>query len=123
MAKEALDKFGSILMHKVRDAAISDWKMIIRGKMRDQRSQEIHQTLKNFGITEQNTIEALVPEIVDTALHHFLWMLEDEEDIELAINCSGERIESIKRESDGLCGELYSDNGWIARFSKEYNEK
>lgn len=123
MANEALDKFGTILMRRVRDAAISDWEMIVSGKMRDQRSQEIYQTLKKFGITEQCTIKSLIPEIVDTVLHHFLWMLEDEKDIELAVKCSGRRVESIRKESDGLCGELYTEDGWIARFSKEYNEK
>ena len=27
--------------------------------------------------------------------------------------------QELKEESDGLCGELYSEDGWIKKFSKK----
>ena len=33
MSQAALDKFGQLLMRRVRDEAITDWKMMIDGRM------------------------------------------------------------------------------------------
>jgi hypothetical protein len=63
----------------------------------------------------------LVPEIVDAVLHHLLWTFEQNEHIRIAMDLADEQVESLNAISDGLPGELYSDEGWIARFSKEPN--
>jgi len=54
-------------------------------------------------------------------LHHLLWTFEQNEHIRIAVDLPDERVESLNAISDGLPGELYSDEGWIARFSKEPN--
>ena len=118
--QEALEKFGQFLMTKVRDEAITDWRMIADGTMKSQRAQDLRQTLAGVPEDHRSVLLGLVPEIVDTVLHHLMWGLEQEGDIDVAIQVNeSERIESLRDASDGLSGELYSDSGWIASFSKE----
>ena len=62
---------------------------------------------------------SLLPQIVDTVLHHLLWTLEQSEDITVAVRTAKEQADSIKDLSDGLSGELYGRQGWIAKYSKE----
>lgn len=55
----------------------------------------------------------LIPEIVDVSLHNMLFMIEENDDIELLFE-----NENLKEISDGLAGELYTEDGWIDKFSK-----
>lgn len=93
----ALDRFGRILMSRVRDEAIRhcDAAADARG-----------------GVT-------LVPKIVDETLHRLLSMIGDEDMVALSVFAAGKEHPSLREASDDLPGELYSERGWIARFSKE----
>ena len=119
MSQAALDAFGRLLMAKVRDEAISDWRMIVEGQMKGELSVKVREKLTVFSETQRDVFLSLLPEIVDTVLHHLLWTLEQAEDVDVAVRADGVSVRSIRDASDGLAGELYSDEGWIARFSKE----
>lgn len=54
--------------------------------------------------------------IVDTTLHHLLWTVEQEDLIEFTFK-EDDQIVNINEISDGLAGELYTEDGWISRFS------
>jgi ethanolamine ammonia-lyase large subunit len=115
MSQKGLDLFGEILMNRVRDEAIDDWERIIEGQIKDEESVGIYNSLSD---KEKELIKRLVPKIVDTTLHHLLWTLEQDESVELLIN-DGTKKENIAEISDGLTGELYTDGGWIYRFSNK----
>jgi hypothetical protein len=83
--------------------------------MRDEESKEISNSLTD---KEKELIKRLVPKIVDTSLHHLLWTLEQNESLELTIY-DGTKKENIAEISDGLTGELYTEDGWIYRFSNK----
>jgi hypothetical protein len=118
MNNKPLDLFGEILMEKVRDFTIEVWEKTIKGEMKSEESQKLHRLISDSGQSE--LIKDLVPEIVDTTLHNLLWMLEQEELINVTVNVDGdEKQASLKEESDGLAGELYTEDGWIYRFSKK----
>lgn len=118
MSEQALDRFGEVLMRQVRDEAISDWHMILDGKMKDAESQEIRSRLDQAGVNriQLEIIRQLVHRIVDTTLHHLLWTLEQEKSIDVSVRLGEEVIGSLRDLSDGLAGELYN---WAPRFSKE----
>ncbi|MCM3125997.1 MULTISPECIES: epimerase [unclassified Mesobacillus] len=116
MTAKFLDLFGEILMKNVRDEAIEQWEMTIQGKMKSEESQSVHNLISLSGQSE--LINDLVPKIVDTTIHHLLWTLEQEEAIDITIN-NGNKPVSIKEMSDGLAGELYTEDGWINRFSNK----
>ena len=61
-------------------------------------------------------IEGLLPEIVETVLHHLLWTLEQVEDVNISVHLPNGVVPSLREVSDGLAGELYD---WIPRFSSQ----
>ena len=116
--KQILDFFGQILMERIRDEAIDDWERIFQGKMRDNESKIIFETLSSFSPEQIQFIINLFPKIVDTTLHHLLWTLE-QEDINVLVKDEENKFLNIKEISDGLAGELYTEDGWILRFSNK----
>lgn len=118
--KSALDMFGEYLMSKVRDEAINDWERVFSGRMKDEESQQLYETLKSFNSDQLKFVAMLFPRIVDTTLHHLLWSLENEEEITVTIKSDENSIVNIREVSDGLAGELYTENGWISRYSNKF---
>ena len=120
LTKEALDRFGEILIKQVRDKAILDWTKILDGRMKSETAERLRPELSRLDPGELALIERLVPQIVDTALHHLLWTLEQEESVDIAVKTPAGAVPSLREISDGLAGELY---GWIPRFSKQHYEE
>jgi hypothetical protein len=118
MSDKALDFFGQLLMTKVRDEAIWDWKMIISGQMKGEKSENVRRAWK-WPPEDKALFLSLLPEIVDRVLHDLLWMFEQNEHVRIAVDLPDDNVENLNAISDGLAGELYSEEGWIARFSKE----
>ncbi len=117
--KHPLDLFGEYLIKRVRDEAIDDWERISSGKMKDKESQEIFQVLKSFNAEQLEFITNLFPKVIDTTLHHLLWSLEQEEINVIIQSGENEELINIREVSDGLAGELYTEDGWISRYSSK----
>lgn len=113
--RELLDVFGEILMKRVRDEAIEQWEKTIQGELKSQECQRLHNLISSSGQSEM--FNDLVPKIVDTTLHHLLWTFEQNELIDINVANGDSKQISIKEISDGLAGELYTEDGWISRFS------
>ena len=124
MNQEVLDHFGEVLMKNVRDYTINQWdRDFERSKIVVKLDQLISEKFKDFKPKQMESVKWLIPRIVDTTIHYFLWMFEQEENIDIAVTLDGEYIERLQDISDGLCGELYTEDGWISRFSKERYEE
>lgn len=119
MSHPVLEKFGELLMTRVRDKAIADWDKIIGGEMRGERAQRVQALLASLIPDQVEVVKQLLPQIVDTTLHHLLWVLEQERSIEVRTGVGEGQPQSVRDLSDGLPGELYSSNGWIARYSRQ----
>ena len=117
MGNSLLDRFGEFIICDVRDETISDWKMILDGSMKGEDAVAVRQKLVGFSQEQLDTLQELVVEIVDTAIHNLLWAIEQDDEIDFAISLEdGDETSCLSEESDGLAGELYSERGWIARF-------
>lgn len=116
--RDFLDKFGEFLMSEVRDRAIRNWESVISGRMRGERAQEMRTILADFSEDQLKTLVIIAPFIVDSMLHHLLFSLEGEEEIDVSVSIDGETRGQLRDMSDGLTGELYGDTGWIEKFSK-----
>lgn len=114
---DTLSQFGEILMNEVRDRTIHGFDMIVTGKMKGESSQKLFHEIKQMDDKQRHIIEKIIPQIVDLSIHNMLCMFEEHADIELQMN-----NECITEISDGLAGELYTEDGWIQRFSKERYE-
>lgn len=115
MTQYALDQFGKHLIQDVRDRAIEDLDKTLAGEMKGRSAARIMQIIES----ETNCldlIKRLVPYYVDLTIHKVLAALE-EAPVSITYHLpSGESV-NIKAATDGLSGELYSEDGWIARFS------
>lgn len=112
--QEALDRFGALLIERVRDKAIQDWAKILDGRMKGETAQGLYPYISQLEPRELALVRRLVPMIIDTALHHLLWTLEQEESVDISVRTERLLVPSLRGISDGLAGELY---GWILRFS------
>lgn len=118
MSKNILDYFGSKLMKEVRDETISSLDMIIDGTMKGITAQQVREKISIFNEEQLIIIKWLIPKITDLSVHNLLMMIEQNDDIKVMVDDN-----DIKEESDGLEGELYTEDGWISRFSKERYEE
>lgn len=113
---DKLDDLGSTIIKMVRDRSIDKFDKICSGTLRSRRAIELNELLSSFDEQQKEIIKILVEECVDNTIFNFLFMFEEDEDKELLV--SGVNANDI---SDGLSGELFTEDGWIARFSKKHN--
>ena len=117
MSNVAIDRFGEVLMTRVRDESIDKWKSIVRGQMAT--SDEAAAKLVRLEPNAKRIFVSLLPHVVDTVIHNLLWTLEQSQEISVRVKAGRATVQSVAEVSDGLCGELYGTKGWISRFSKE----
>lgn len=112
--KEALEYFGKAFMEQVRDNGIYITNWLIEGKNIAPSKQVLQNEISTFTNEQKDIIKQIILEAVDQTLHHTLFMLEQEEEIKLIVGDI-----NLNEASDGLAGELYTEDGWIEKFSKE----
>ena len=116
--EDLLSSFGEVFINDVRDRTIRNFDMIIAGKMRDESSQKLSETINQMSIEHRQLIDRIVPHIVDLCIHNMLCMVEGHDNIDILIES-----QSISEISDGLSGELYTEDGWIQKYSKQRYEE
>ena len=122
MSDNVLDEFGEVLIQSVRDRTISNWDKMLNGQMKGLSAQQVMGKLEGFTEEQKEILKWIVPKIVDLSLHNFLAMFEEYDNINIEVVTNG-NSGNIRKLSDGLAGELYTDDGWISRFSKERYEE
>ena len=118
--KELLNKFGRILMEEVRDSSIERYQLIMSGHLKSAVAKSLNQKIKKLDGAQISIVKELVASVVDTTVHNMLWMIEqNEHDIDVVFRKQdGPQEVSLRMCSDGLTGELYTEDGWIAQFSQ-----
>lgn len=118
MTDRLLEKFGRVLMAEVRDDAIDKYEAIVAGQMRSAPALELSKELLSLNHDQLSLVRKIVLSSIDDVVHNVLWMLEQHEG-EIELNFSdGPNKANLSEISDGLCGEIYGEDGWIARYSK-----
>lgn len=112
-----LDLFGKILISEVRDRTIRVFDKRINGLMKDEASQQLSKEFQDFNVFQREFVYKIVSQITDLSVHNMLCMFEEHNEVELVLN--GEKL---TEESDGLSGELYTEDGWIKRYSNQRSE-
>ena len=115
--KDVLDYFGKLLIEEVRDKTIRGFDMRVAGKMRDMSSLKLFEEIQQLDGASK-IVEKIIPQIVDLSIHNLLCMIEEDPNVVLQIE-----NENLSEISDGLAGELYTEDGWIQRFSKQRYEE
>ncbi len=117
MSKEALDCFGENLMSYGRDLAIREWDRVLDGTAKGVTARAAAKKLSGITGKQMEAIRWLIPHIVDTTLDYVLWWLEQEKSVEVLVKVGSQSPTDVAKESDGLPAELYTERGWIRRFS------
>jgi hypothetical protein len=112
----ALELFGKKFIESCRDRSIVQLKQSLVQTRNPVIRDYVNEMLPGISDAQKEVIQNFVPYCVDTVLAMVLGMLEENEDIELSI-ISGESRLNIRDISDGLNGELHSDEGWIRKYS------
>jgi len=121
--ENALSRLGKMIANEVRDQVIRDWDRILDGSLKGATATKVREDLAESDGDASKAISQVLPRIVDATVHNFLWMFEENESLALKVRDRNGSEVNIAEESDGLTGELYGPNGWIARFSGERHEE
>lgn len=117
-ALEKLESFGKEIIDNLRDASIDEYLVIKSGDMKSVDAQNTFKIYTSIDKAHHDKIDAIVLNIIDRVLHNALWMFEQSADYTICEKKSIDPDEDIVELSDGLSGELYSEDGWIEKYSK-----
>lgn len=116
-ASNALETFGSGLMTRVRDQSLAFVERLTAGRMPDAKSKEFFSRFHTLSPGDAEIAKELAVQASDAAIARFLHYLEENEFEVLVRDESGEKHDIVTT-SDGLAGELFTKDGWVARFSQ-----
>ncbi len=118
MNQNMLDAFGKLLMEEVRDYSLERAKNIINGEVKAPELIQLSNKITNMNEHELSIIKELINENTNNVIFNFLNLLEQNEDILKLIYINEKNEEhNIVDLSDGLAGELFTEDGWIEKFS------
>jgi len=112
-----LDVFGKKFVEEVYDYALVDWQGIVSGKAKrgvlaDSFKEHFGENLNQ---SEKERLLWLISEVIETTMFYELNFFEQNPDY--LLSTSDEESVNLTSISDGLAGELVSDQGWIARYA------
>lgn len=109
-----LEAFGEIFINEVRDRTVRIFDKRVDGIMNDTGSQDLYKEVQLLNDPQRKLIHKIISQVTDLSLHNMLCMFEEHGEVELVMNG-----ENITEASDGLSGELYTEDGWIKKYSKQ----
>lgn len=112
-----VDAFGSVLIEKLRDNAISYFEGLLHGKAPiDAKRLSLHLS-EVLSEEQKQLLVSACADAIDVGMHDFLFALQVAHDlnqgIEVLVNGK-----NIAEESDGLQGEPWGEEGWIKKCSR-----
>lgn len=113
MKRDALDIFGQFIINNLFDKGLERYFDLKNNKFKSSSSIEISNCLQNLTKTQTDLIEKMTNEVLVTAVHDFLFSVQESDEIKIIVNGI-----DVAEESDGLHGELFTTEGWIHLFSK-----
>lgn len=117
MNKSALDIFGKFLIENLVDKGFERFNALKTNSLKGPTTPPISEGLSELSTEQISLVESVVENVLISATHDFLFALEVESDFakEVVVNVRGSNIAEI---SDGLQGELFSEDGWLSKYRK-----
>ena len=111
-----LDKFGRFIVENLRDKGIHYANGLLNDYWKAPTLKVIQTELGKLSDKQKKALQTAFTATIDSAIHDFLFALQDQADIKhgIQIIIDGKNIVKL---SDGIHGEAYSDNGWYAKYS------
>jgi hypothetical protein len=114
---ESLEKFGAFFVRNFRDRMLHDLEMILQGAWKAPDLQKLQQMVARLGDGDKQMLRELVERLSTTGMHDLLFALQEQADDDagtIRLLVDGKEVAKL---SDGLHGEIFGEEGWIARFS------
>lgn len=117
---DKLNTLGKMLVAEVRDETLEAFKKTLQGKYKSISAIKLKSLIDKLCIKDTDILYKIVLDVIDSSLYNTLWMIEQSDEIDLVYRNPNnpDKTTSFKEISDGLCGELYSEEGWIEKYSK-----
>ena len=115
MNNSPLDTFGKLLVENYIDSGLDKFQELTNGKIKAHSLKKLQEQLKLFDDNEIEIIKDLLSEILVSTTHDFLFSIQ-ENDIQIIVD-----NHNVEKLSDGLHGELFTEDGWIKKFSTHSN--
>lgn len=112
-----LQEFGELFINDVRDNTIETFEKMFDGRMKGLTAEKVREKIEILDKEQKAIALWLISKVVDQCMHNILYMLEEREQIKLLYNET-----NIAEKSDGLAGELYTEDGWIEIYSQKKYE-
>jgi len=117
-----LDRFGAFFVQHLRDSMVDDLETLLDGSCKADDVQDLQIWLAGLGTKDKQMLRNLIEQISTTGMHDFLFALQEEADnggdIRLLVNG-----EEVAKQSDGMHGELFGEEGWIVRHSRHHSQQ
>lgn len=117
MPEKPLDKFGQFMMVNLRDKAINHYDLLSNEKCKAPSLQQIQADLSQFSEEQRSIIRTVVFSCIGNGIHDLLFGLQEAHDNNEKIDVFVDGV-NVAEVSDGLQGELFTEDGWYHRFSK-----
>ena len=117
MAHDALDEFGKFVMTHLRDRGIDHLDRLLAAQWKAPSLVKIQDELQALTPEQRGLARRACVQSLDSAIHDFLFALQEQTDLadaHIAVTVADQNIAAM---SDGLQGELFTNNGWYARYS------
>jgi hypothetical protein len=120
--KKPLDKFGEFFVRNTRDKMLFDLHMLLRGEWKAPALRPLQKKISKLSAAEKEVVREMVEHITTGGMHDFLFALQEHaDDADGSVRLIVDGVEVAKL-SDGMHGEIFGEDGWIARFS-EYPQR
>ena len=116
-ARASVDAFGRFLMANLRDEALEYYDLLARGHWRGPQLAQLQRDVAALAEGQRAILRRCVLATVDHAIHHFLLSLLEQDDDGGAIRVVAHGAD-VAALSEDLDGELYTADGWLARYSR-----
>ncbi|WP_335953234.1 hypothetical protein [Acinetobacter higginsii] len=107
---EILSQFGNEFIKNARDRTLKIYDKLTKSEMKSKDDLALSKKIKSLNFDDKLVMDDVVYEMVDLALFNILNFLEERTQIEY-------EDANLNAITDDLAGELYSDEGWIKKFS------
>ncbi|MCA9645940.1 MAG: hypothetical protein KC492_34855 [Myxococcales bacterium] len=114
---KALDTFGQFVMSNLRDKAFETADLTLSGHYKAPSLLRLQSELAGLDERTQDIARRLVRWTVDSAIHDFLFALQEQSDADGWPRVVVEDTD-VGTLSDGLHGEPFTVDGWQATFSR-----
>ena len=113
-----LDLFGEEFIKVCRDRSINEYLKLKSGDMKSDQAKYIHGLIAPFSSSDKEKIDKIAMEMINRVVHNFMRLFDESNDFAITKKNKVDPDDDLASLSDGLAGELYGENGWIAKYSE-----